>query len=300
MKAILSAMILAAAFAAASPARALEAFACEPDWASLLEELGAGHVETYTAINAHQDPHYIQARPSLIAHVRNADLLVCSGAQLEIGWLPLLLRRSTNSKVQPGQPGYFLAADQVRKIEVPSQIDRAQGDIHPEGNPHVQLDPRNIKFIARALSQRLKQIDAANAADYDSALSDFQQRWDEASEKWEQRARTLRGLRVVAHHVSFSYLLRWLHMDYAGTLEPKPGVPPTSSHLSELLSDLKANPPAAIIRAPYQDPKPSEWLSERLGVPAIVLPYTVGGAEGADDLFGLYDVTLDRLEEVAK
>lgn len=299
MNSLLKFTVLLAALCFVNPVQALNAFACEPEWAALLDEIGAGQVETYTAITARQDPHYIQARPSLIAQVRDADLLVCTGAQLEIGWLPLLLRRSTNADIQPGAPGHFLAASQVRKLEVPARIDRAQGDIHPEGNPHVHLDPRNIERIARALSGRLQQIDPAHGDEYDAALEDFLQRWDAATERWEARAEGLEGVRLVSHHRAFTYLMHWLEMDYAGTLEPKPGIPPTSSHLAALLDKLSGNKPAAIIRTPYTDPRPSQWLSERLGVPMIELPYTVGGAAGADDLFGLYQVTLDRLEQVA-
>ncbi len=294
------AIIMSAALLLTAPVNAIEAFACEPEWKALLDEIGAGHVETVSAITAQQDPHYIQARPSLIADVRDADLLVCTGAQLEIGWLPLLLRRATNSNIQPGEPGYFLAASQVRKLEVPAQVDRAQGDIHPEGNPHVHLDPRNIERIAEVLSERLQQIDPSNAGDYRSALDDFLDRWEEAVDGWEERGKKLEDMRLVAHHRSFSYLMNWLEIDYAGTLEPKPGVPPTSSHLSGLLGNLDGNPPAAIVRTPYTDPRASQWLAERLGVPQMELPYTVGGAEGAEDLFGLYELTLQRLEDVAK
>lgn len=298
MNMTLKLLAIIAVLLAAVPAKAIDAFACEPEWKALLDEIGAGHVDTYAAITAQQDPHYIQARPSLISRVRDADLLVCTGAQLEIGWLPLLLRRATNAKIQPGRPGHFLAASQVRKLEVPAQIDRAQGDIHPEGNPHVHLDPRNIERIAESLSDRLQQIDPANSADYKAALEDFLERWDEAVDRWEQRGEKLEGMRLVTHHRSFSYLMNWLDVDYAGTLEPKPGLPPTSGHLSELLNKLQGNPPAAIVRTPYTDPRASLWLSERLGVPHFELPYTVGGAEGADDLFGLFEVTIQRLEQV--
>lgn len=299
MKTTLRTMFGAAVLFAAAPANAVDAFVCEPEWKALLDEIGAGHVQTYAAITAQQDPHYIQARPSLISRVRGADLLACTGAQLEIGWLPLLLRRATNARIQPGQPGHFLAADHVRKLEVPAVLDRSQGDIHPDGNPHVHLDPRNIARIARALSERLQEIDGANAADYRAALQDFLGRWDDAVEQWEKRGERLAGMRLVAHHRSFSYLMNWLDIGYVGTLEPKPGVPPTSGHLSTLLDRLSADPPAAIVRTPYTDPRASRWLAARLDAPEFELPYTVGGAEGAHDLFGLFDVTLSRLEAVA-
>lgn len=299
MKRLLAMTLGAATMLAAGTVNAVEAFACEPEWKALLDEIGAGRVQARAAVTAQQDPHYIQARPSLISRVRNADLLVCTGAQLEIGWLPLLVRRASNARIQPGQPGHFLAADHVRKLEVPTQIDRSQGDIHPDGNPHVHLDPRNLARIARVLSERLQQIDPDGAADYRAALEDFLQRWEAAVERWEERGAGLAGMRLVTHHRSFSYLMNWLDLQYAGTLEPKPGVPPTSGQLSELVDRLSGDPPAAIVRTPYTDPRASRWLAERIDASAFELPYTVGGAEGAEDLFGLFEITLDRLEGAA-
>ena len=279
---------------------ALEVFACEPEWGALAAELGGDRLDLTVATTAFQDPHRLEARPSLIAAIRRADLLVCTGAELEVGWLPLLLRRSGNRGVQVGARGYFLAADYVRKLEVPMRIDRSQGDVHPQGNPHVHLDPYNIDRIAAALAERLVGLDPAGAATYEAGLDDFRKRWSEAIERWEARGEALAGLRLVSNHRSFSYLADWLKLAMVATLEPKPGIPPSSSHLAELLAQLTPNPPAAIVRTPYANEKPSIWLAERLEVPAIELPYTVGGAEGAMDLFGLYDATLTRLEEISR
>src|SRR6185437_8420524 len=159
--------IALAALAGSIPAQAtVSILACEPEWAALSKEVGGDKVSVYQATTALQDPHRIEARPSLIAHTRSADLLVCAGADLEVGWLPVLLQTSGNSKVQLGQPGYFMAADFVNKLEVPTAVDRAQGDVHPYGNPHVHLDPRNISRVAAALVERLGKIDAKNAAYY--------------------------------------------------------------------------------------------------------------------------------------
>src|SRR5438874_823977 len=151
----------------ALPAQAaLRVFACEPEWGALAQELGGNLVDVSVATSALQDPHQIQAKPSLIARTRNADLVVCTGAELEIGWLPVLLQQSGNARVQPGQPGNFAAADYVRKLEVPTMLDRSQGDVHAAGNPHIQTDPRNIAQVAVALAARLAQIDPPNAAQY--------------------------------------------------------------------------------------------------------------------------------------
>lgn len=281
-------------------ANALEAFACEPEWGSLAAEIGGGRLDITVATTAFQDPHRLEARPSLIAAIRRADLIVCTGAELEVGWLPLLLRRSGNPRIQANADGYFLAADYVRKLEVPMRIDRSQGDVHPQGNPHVHLDPHNLERIAVALAERLARIDPAGSAAYESALADFRARWSTAMEGWEKRGEPLAGLRLVSNHRSFSYLASWLGLEMVATLEPKPGIPPSSAHLAELLEQLSPNPPAAIVRTPYDNEKPSRWLAERLDATGIELPYTVGGAEGVDDLFGVFEVTLTRLEEIAR
>lgn len=295
MKPTLSLLLLMALTPLLSAAGELNIFACEPEWAALTRELAGEQAGITVATTARQDPHHIQARPSLIARLRNADLAVCTGAGLESGWLPMLQRQSGNSAVQKGRPGLFEAAMQVERLEVPLELDRAQGDVHAEGNPHVQTDPRRIAGIARALSLRLKQIDPANAAQYDARLADFVQRWQAAMEGWEAKAKPLRGQRVVAHHKGWVYLFDWLGMEEAGLLEAKPGVPPSAGHLARLKAELAANPAAMVIRAAYQDDRADRWLQRETGIPAVALPFTVGGSEGAKDLFGLFDDTLERL-----
>jgi zinc/manganese transport system substrate-binding protein len=281
---------------ASSAAQALNVFACEPEWASLAREL-AGETATITsATSAFQDPHRVQARPSLIAAIRNADILVCTGADLEIGWLPLLLRRAGNAKIQPGNPGHFLAASHVRRIEIPVSVDRSQGDVHPQGNPHIHLDPRNIERVAKALTEALLAVDASNSAGYQQARDDFLGRWRSARAAWDARGKALQGMRLAAHTASFSYLAAWLKLDIVGTLETKPGIPPSGAQLAELLERLSPAPPLAVVRTPYENEKPSHWLSQRLNIPELVLPFTVGGTETATDLFSLYDETLGMLE----
>jgi len=277
---------------------ALEIFACEPEWAALALELVGENANITVATTAFQDPHRLQAKPSLIAAARRADLLICTGADLEIGWLPLLLRRSGNPEIQPGRPGYFLAADFVRKLEVPVLVDRSQGDIHPQGNPHIHLNPHNISRIVDKLAARLGALDPANESKYVARLQRFQSRWETAELDWEERGESLRGLRLVVHHTSFSYLADWLDLDIVAIIEPKPGIPPSASHLASLLERLTPNPPAAVVRTPYSNEKPSLWLAERLDVKQLLLPYTVNTKDGPADLFSLFDVTLAALEEV--
>ncbi|WP_455220802.1 metal ABC transporter substrate-binding protein [Kaarinaea lacus] len=270
-------------------------FACEPEWGSLAMELGGDNVKVYTATTAFQDPHRIEARPSLIAKMRRADLVVCSGADLEIGWLPLLLRSSANKKVQLGQPGYFEAAMQVERLDIPDKVDRAMGDVHAKGNPHVHLDPQRVATIANALTQRLSEIDPDNAARYQQRGSNFQSRWQSAMEQWNQKALPLKGQRIVVHHKDWVYLFDWLGIEEAAALEPKPGVPPTTGHLASILTSLKSSPAKLIIYTSYQDSKAANWLHERANIPAVQLPFTVGGNDKATDLFSLMDETLDLL-----
>jgi len=281
-------------------ADAIEVFACEPEWAALVQEIAGDHANITIATTAAQDPHRLQAKPSLIAATRNADLLVCTGADLEIGWLPLLLRRAGNADIQSGQSGHFLAAEYVRKLEIPKIIDRSQGDIHPQGNPHIHLNPRNVSRIAESLAERLVTLDPAHSSDYTGRLKGFQDRWEDSIDGWELRGERLEGLRLASHHRSFSYLANWLDLEIVATLEPKPGIPPSAAHLARLLEKLSPNPPAAVIRTPYANEKSSAWLSERLSVPSLLLPYTVNRSEGPIDLFELMDETLDKLEELIR
>ena len=263
-------------------------FACEPEWAALAQEIGGDKVEVFAATSATQNPHYIRARPSLISKARKADLLLCSGASLEIGWLPILLQKAS-SNLQPGSIGYLMAADLVTMLEVSVMVDRSMGDVHPEGNPHVHLNPYNLMTVGKVLAERLSGIDSENASFYKDRYGDFSSRFRAAISRWESEAAVLKGKPVVVHHKSFAYLIDWLGMKRVGTLEPKPGIPPTTSHLKNLLRELRSAPADMIIRAHSDPDDASEWLSEKTGTKAIVLPYTVGSDKQSDDLFALFD-----------
>ncbi|NNF16010.1 MAG: zinc ABC transporter solute-binding protein [Gammaproteobacteria bacterium] len=273
----------------------LNVFACEPEWAALAAEIGAENVTTYSATTALQDPHYIQARPSLIAKVRRADIVICSGAQLEIGWLPLLLQKANNRKILPGTEGYVEASSLVKRIDTTTNVDRARGDIHPMGNPHVQTNPRNISVIATELTARMMKLDVANAPAYQTNYNSFARRWSEAIERWEQQALPLKNKRAITHHNSWVYLARWLGIEVVANLEEIPGVPPTAGHLSTLVNRFDTNSVDFIIRSPYQDVRASKWLAERTGITAIELPLTVGGTTDATNLFTFFDAIIERL-----
>jgi zinc/manganese transport system substrate-binding protein len=283
----------------ATPVRAaLNVFACTPEWGALVRELGGERARVYTATTALQDPHRIEARPSLIARARSADLMVCTGAELEAGWLPLVQQQSGNARIQAGQPGYFEAASAVTLMERPASLDRAQGDVHAAGNPHLHLDPRNVAAVASALAERMASLDASDGPFFRERAGAFLARWREATARWERDGATLRGMAVVVHHRDLAYLVAWLGLKEAGALEPKPGLPPSTAHLAQLLSSMQRQPVKAIVRSAYSDPRPSTWLAERSGLPALVLPYTVGGTPQAGDLFMLFDDTLARLAAV--
>jgi zinc/manganese transport system substrate-binding protein len=281
---------------ASLPATAtLQVFATVPEWGALAREIGGDKVSVFTATTALQDPHRIQARPSLLAQARRASLVVATGADLEIGWLPLVLRDSGNATIQTGQPGYFEAARYVTLRDVPAVLDRAQGDVHPAGNPHIQLDPRNMLKIGEALASRLGELDPPNAQAYLAGYQAFAGKWQAAITRWEKEAMPLRGVAVLAHHNSFVYLAHWLGFKVTGALEPKPGVEPTSGQLSSLVARQQGAPARMVLRTAYQSDGPSLWIAGKAGIPAIMLPFTVGGTPEAGDLYGLFDDTVQRM-----
>lgn len=280
----------------AGPVRAeVSVFACEPEWGALAREIGGDRVKVRVATTAKQDPHFIRARPSLIAGVRRADLVFCTGADLEVGWLPLLLRKAGNSNVQTGAVGNLAAANYVDKLEVPTSIDRSLGDIHPQGNPHIHTNPHNLLTVAGELTARLVKLDGANSEHFNRRFAAFEEKWIAAMAGWERKTARLRGLPVAVQHSSWVYLVDWLGLDVIVTLEPKPGIPPSAAHLEGVLKHLQTRPVTAVINAAYESQKPSQWLAERTGFPMLTLPYTVGGNDKAGDLFALFDDTVALL-----
>jgi zinc/manganese transport system substrate-binding protein len=279
---------------------AINVFACEAQWGALTRELTGDNATVYVATTALQDVHHIQARPSLLAAVRRANLLVCTGAELEIGWLPVLLRDSGNAMIQPGRAGHFEAVNHVTMLDIPATTDRSQGDVHAMGNPHVHTDPRNIRLIAVALAKQLTVIDPQNAETYTKRLADFDLRWRDALARWELKAAPLRGATVIEHHLSFRYLFNWAGVKVAGQLEPKPGVEPSVSHLAGLLARQQTDPARWIVRASFNAPRASQWLAERAKIPALMLPFSVGGNAASKDLFSWFDSMLDVLLEAPR
>lgn len=289
----LAAAVLAAAL---SPAQAkVEVFACEPEWAALAEEIGGRRIEAFSATTGRQDPHDIQARPSLIARMRQADVAICTGAGLEESWLPLLFRQAANAKLQPWMPNYIEAARFVRMLDVPASVDRSHGHVHAAGNPHIQVDPRTFLPVAEALTERLAAVDPAGALVYRERRAAFAERWREAIADWERRAAPLRGSPVLVQHKDWAYLLDWLGMVEVAALEPRPGVAPGPAHLAELLRRVGAARPRMTLVAAYQDDRPARWIAERAGTPVVRLPTTVGGTDEASSLRALFEQIVERL-----
>jgi zinc/manganese transport system substrate-binding protein len=281
------------AFMAATAAQAaLNIFATVPEWGALAQEIGGDRVKVYVATTALQDPHRIEARPSLIARARSADLIVATGAELEVGWLPLVMQQT--GKAASG-PGYLEATSVVTLLDKPAKLDRAEGDVHPFGDPHIQTDARNIGKVASALAQRLAQLDATNASYYRQREQDFSARWSAAVARWEQQAAPLKGQAVVVQHKGFTYLVQWLGLREVAALEPKPGIEPTAAHLAQVLSLLQKQPAKMVLRAAYQPDQASQWLAQRTKTNVVTLPFTVGGTPEAKDLFALFDDTIARL-----
>lgn len=261
------------------PTHAFTVFACEPEWAALSRVL-LPEAKVFVATHAGQDPHYIEARPALMAQMRQADLVVCTGAGLESGWLPVLLQRAGNPKAQ----AVFWASDHVVMIDPqPAAMNTPwTGDVHAEGNPHVHMDPRNLLLVAQALGERLQHEWPEQKSAISQRQRDFNQQWQQRIAQWTRLAAPLRGQSVATQHASFGYLWDWLGIKIVADLEPKPGMSPTPGHLQRLLDGLRPNPPRAVIVASYQDPRPGRWLSNQLGkqVPLLVMPATV--SEQAD------------------
>ncbi|WNC74317.1 zinc ABC transporter substrate-binding protein [Thalassotalea psychrophila] len=278
------------------PAQAqLNIFACEPEYAALAKELAADDANIFSATTAKQDPHFVQARPSLISKMRRADVVICAGADLEIGWLPMLQMKSNNLDVQSTEKGLFLASDHVENLDIPVKVDRSMGDVHELGNPHVHLDPFRVADLATAFTAKLVQLDVKNSEVYQHNLNDFIKRWQTATAKWQQQAKPLKGLKVIAYHSSFKYMFEFLGMQQVGDLEPKPGLPPTSSHLLSVLDIVKQQQVKLVVYTGYQDEKAANWLQDKTDILSLQLPYTVGGNKHAKDLFSLMEQHISML-----
>jgi zinc/manganese transport system substrate-binding protein len=270
-------------------------FACEPEWGALAREIGGDNVNVVVATTAAQDPHYIEARPSLIASARNANLVFCTGAELEIGWLPMILEKANNASIMEGSMGYFMASDYVTLLEVPNRIDRVDGDVHTQGNPHIHLNPYNYLPIAKTLYERLSQLSPANAAYYENRHTRFRLEWKENIKRWETMAKPFQGMDIIVNHRNWIYLNNWLKLNQVSVLEPKPGIPPSIRDLERVIMHVNQKNVRAVIYAAYESPKAAEWINQKTHIPILKLPFTVGGNGGAGSLGDLFENTIKLL-----
>jgi zinc/manganese transport system substrate-binding protein len=275
----------------------LSVLACEPEWAALVSELGGEQVVVSSATTAMQDPHHIQAKPSLIAKARNADLLLCTGAELEVGWLPVLLQRSGNPAIQVNGAGYFMASDYVELMEKPLKADRSLGDVHMSGNPHIHTSPHNMLLVAAALTERLSALSPSHKSLFEKNHQQLKKSFEEAFIQWQPTVDYLKDKKLVVYHNHWSYLEKWLQLNRVAVLEPKPGLPPSSTHLSGLIEKLQKEAADVIFFSSYNDRKPAEWLSGKIHIPMAVVPATVENWQEKNALLNWYDTVLSQLQQ---
>jgi zinc/manganese transport system substrate-binding protein len=261
---------------------------------SIAKEIGKDRIEITTLIKPGQDPHFAEAKPSMILAARKADLLMYNGLELEIGYLPRIIESSNNPNIQPGKKGNLDCSQFITPIEKPSSFDRSMGDVHPLGNPHYHFSPKNILKVAEGMANAFSEIDAGNTEFYRSNLQLFKDRLTERQKQWSNKP--LKGKKYVSYHKLLEYLAQEYGFQIQGYIEPKPGIPPSAGYLSEMIKSMKKTKPNAVLATDVAGKKEAEALSLKTGVRAVVLPHDVGATEAAKDWFSLIDETLKGLE----
>ncbi len=276
----------------------LRVVATYPWMGELVKEIGKDRVSVYVIAKGTEDPHFVVPKPSHIAKLRDADLLIMQGASLEVGFLPPLLQQSNNPKVQPGREGFLDLSEFVQIIEKPTSVSRAMGDVHPEGNPHYHLDPHNIPLLAKAIKEKLCQLDGKNCNHYEGNLKSFLSRWSESLRRWDGQFASLRGLKVVQYHKLYDYLLLRYGMERVASFEPLPGIPPTAKHTEEVIKAIQtAGGKVCILQDVYHERRTAQYVSSKTGAKVVLLPHEVGAVKEAKDLFSLFDEITRRLSE---
>ena len=280
----------------AAEAKKLNVVTATTDMAALAQEVGGDRIQVESIAKGYQDPHFVEAKPSFLLKLRNADLLIVVGLQLEIGWLPPLINQSGNPKIQVGAAGYLDASQFAEILDIPTgTVTRAMGDVHPMGNPHYWLDPDNGRRIARGIAGKLGEIDPPDTAYYQQRFQDFDQRLSAAEQKWDAAMKPYRGRKVVTYHNSFPNFAKHFGLKVIGYVEPRPGIPPTPSHTIELIGLMKRENCKIILVEPYFDLKTPQSIARDTG--AIVVQYlpSVGGEKQVTDYFQLFDYDIDLL-----
>jgi zinc/manganese transport system substrate-binding protein len=294
--------LLSGAFAlgmCAMPAQAagkIKIVTATSDLAALAQEVGGDRVDVESIAKGYQDPHFVEAKPSYLLKLRQADLLVVVGLQLEIGWLPPLITQSGNSRIQVGAPGYLDASQFAEILEKPTgEVTRAQGDVHPYGNPHYWLDPENGRRVAKGIADKLVELRSSDAAYFDQNFDSFNQRLTDASRKWLAEMEPYRGRKVITYHRSWPNFLKFFGLVTMGEIEPRPGIPPTPSHTLDLINMMKREHVSVILVEPYFDPKTPQSIARETGAQAVIMPPSVGGEKEITDYFKLFDYDLGLL-----
>src|SRR5436190_2687718 len=292
------AVLLGAAFGAnaTSAFAQLNVITATEDLASLAQEVGGDKIKVESLARGYQDPHFVEAKPSFVLKLNKADLLIVVGRELEIGWLPVLITQSRNSKIQPGGPGYLDASLTAKILELPTgQITRAMGDVHPMGNPHYWLDPENGRRIAKAILEKFSQMDSKNASYFAQREADFEKRLTEAQARWKAAMAPYNKVKVVTYHRSWANFADAFGLDVIGYVEPKPGIPPTPQHTLDVIQAIKAQNVKVIIVEPYFDTKTPNSIAAATGAKVLVMPPSVGGVPAATDYFKLFDADVNML-----
>jgi ABC-type Zn uptake system ZnuABC Zn-binding protein ZnuA len=295
-------VLLATALLSAAAAHAkLNVVATLPDFGSIAEEIGEDNIKVTVIARGTEDPHFVDARPSFIRVLNQADVLLESGAELELGWLPPLVNNARNAKILPGGKGHLLMSRGISLLEVPTgPIDRSMGDVHPAGNPHYWLDPANGKIMAATLAEAFSRLDPANADTYQGNLRRFNERLDKRLAEWTRSMAPLRGKKVVTYHKSFDYLLKRFGLELSGTIEPRPGIEPSPTHINALVGRMKEESAALLMIEPYRPRRTPEYVAKSTGVPLLLLPEKVGGHEKAKDYLSLFDYNVSQITSALK
>jgi len=278
----------------------LNIVASTPDIGAVTKEIGKDKVEVTSIAKPTEDPHFVDAKPSFIVKLNKADMLIEGGLQLEIGWLPNLVVGARNQKILSGEKGYLIASAGVPIIEVPTTADRAMGDVHPMGNPHFMIDPLNGKIVAMHICERLCQIDAANCAYYKDNLKDFTKRLDQKLSEWQKMLEPFRGTKIVTYHKTFPYFANRFNLNVVGTLEPKPGIPPSPTHINSLIPKMKNEGVKLILIEQFRERKVPEFVAAQTGAKVVILPIMVGGQKETDDYLALFDYTINQIVSALK
>jgi zinc/manganese transport system substrate-binding protein len=266
------------------------------DGASLTREVGGDRVTVTSIGKGYQDPHFIEPKPSFLLLLKRADLLEVIGLELEIGWLPPLLDQSRNNDIRPGQKGYLDLSQGVEILErPPGNVNRSMGDVHPLGNPHYWLDPANAVRMAIEISAKLTELRPADGPYFAQRLQAFKVRMNDANKRWLAQMAPYRGAKIITYHPSWPNFARHFSLEVAGTVEPKPGIPPSPSHTLEIINLIKDQKIKVILMEPYFDRKTPDFIAEKTGAKVVVMYPSVGGKAGLDDYFKLFDYDLSEL-----